>query len=78
MLSKRPSDAVKMMSPSCTSKEELSAASGLRETKGAKEDHKVKLEREAPELLGDCFKCGIEQVRSHPDTDFEGGASASV
>lgn len=29
MLSKRPSLAVRMMSPSCTSKEELSAASGL-------------------------------------------------
>lgn len=33
MLSKRPSVAVRMMSPSWTSKEELSAASGLEGTK---------------------------------------------
>jgi len=32
MLSKRPSEAVKIMSPNWTSKEELSAASGLKET----------------------------------------------
>lgn len=39
MLSNRPSVAVKMMSPSCTSKDELSAASGL-EQKTAKMKNK--------------------------------------
>ena len=46
MLSKRPSVAVRMMSPSCTSKEALSAASGLEEADGGKKERKEERERD--------------------------------
>lgn len=70
MLSKRPSLAVRMMSPSSTSKEELSAASGL---KFVRETHKqihtvrqISHKSNRSWLPLRFFQTGIKRVRCHP------------
>lgn len=71
MLSKRPSLAVRMMSPSSTSKEELSAASGLKFAGGGGHtnthtDRQIGHKSNRSWLRLRFFQTGIKRVRCHP------------